>query len=112
MKQTGVGLSDLGYFDNLLHHDAKTRQKKHEFLMRVFDAAAVQTGVAKILTDDYATDGVADVRCPQNVQVSAGATFSCDATIDGDPVQVPEHRMSASQTELARRVIQSASDTM
>ena len=21
MKQTGVGLSDLGYFDNLLHHD-------------------------------------------------------------------------------------------
>ena len=41
MKQTGVGLSDLGYFDNLLHHDAKTRQKKHEFLMRVFDAATL-----------------------------------------------------------------------
>jgi uncharacterized protein DUF4333 len=59
------------------------------FVTRVFDAAAVQTGVAKILTDDYATDGVADVRCPQNVQVTAGATFSCDATIDGDPVTVP-----------------------
>jgi sugar phosphate isomerase/epimerase len=41
MKQTGVGLSDLGYFDNLLHHDAKTRQQKHEFLMRVFDAATL-----------------------------------------------------------------------
>ena len=41
MKQTGVGLSDLGYFDNLLHHDATTRQKKHEFLLRVFDAAAL-----------------------------------------------------------------------
>jgi sugar phosphate isomerase/epimerase len=41
MKQTGVGLSDLGYFDNLLHHDAKTRQKKHEFLMRVFDSATL-----------------------------------------------------------------------
>jgi len=41
MKQTGVGLSDLGYFDNLLHHDAKTRQKKHDFLMRVFDAATL-----------------------------------------------------------------------
>jgi len=59
------------------------------FVTRVFDATAVQAGVAKILTDDYATDGVADVRCPQNVQVAAGATFTCDATIDGDPVTVP-----------------------
>jgi hypothetical protein len=59
------------------------------FVTRVFDAAAVQAGVAEVLTDDYATDGVADVRCPQNVQVSAGATFTCDATIDGDPVTVP-----------------------
>jgi sugar phosphate isomerase/epimerase len=41
MKQTGVGLSDLGYFDNLLHHDAKTREKKHDFLMRVFEAATL-----------------------------------------------------------------------
>ncbi|HVQ15178.1 MAG TPA: TIM barrel protein, partial [Vicinamibacterales bacterium] len=41
MKSSGVGLSDLGYFDNLLHHDAKTRQKKHDFLMRVFDAATL-----------------------------------------------------------------------
>jgi hypothetical protein len=59
------------------------------FVTRVFDAAAVQAGVAEVLTDDYATDGVADVHCPQNVQVSAGATFACDATIDGDPVTVP-----------------------
>ena len=59
------------------------------FVTRVFDPAAVQAGVAKILTDDYSTDGVADVRCPQNVQVTAGATFTCDATIDGDPVSVP-----------------------
>jgi sugar phosphate isomerase/epimerase len=41
MKSTNVGLSDLGYFDNLLHHDAKTRQKKHDFLTRVFDAATL-----------------------------------------------------------------------
>jgi sugar phosphate isomerase/epimerase len=41
MKAAGVGLSDLAYFDNLLHHDAKTRQKKHDFLMRVFDAATL-----------------------------------------------------------------------
>ena len=36
---TGVGLSDLGYFDNLLHHDPAIRQKKHDFMLRVFDAA-------------------------------------------------------------------------
>ena len=41
LKSSNVGISDLGYFDNLLHHDARTRQKKHDFLMRVFDAATL-----------------------------------------------------------------------
>jgi sugar phosphate isomerase/epimerase len=41
MKATGVGLSDLAYFDNLLHHDESVRKKKHAFLLRVFDAAAL-----------------------------------------------------------------------
>jgi sugar phosphate isomerase/epimerase len=41
IKATGIRLSDLAYFDNLLHHDAATRKKKHDFLMRVFDAAAL-----------------------------------------------------------------------
>jgi hypothetical protein len=59
------------------------------FVTRVFDATAVQTGVAKILTDDYGAEGVADVRCPANVGVTAGATFTCDATIDSDPVKIP-----------------------
>jgi Domain of unknown function (DUF4333) len=59
------------------------------FVTRVFDPAAVQTGVAKILTDDYGAEGVADVRCPGGVGVTAGATFTCDATIDGDPVKIP-----------------------
>jgi sugar phosphate isomerase/epimerase len=39
LKSAGVGLSDLAYFDNLLHHDAPVRKKKHDFLRRVFDAA-------------------------------------------------------------------------
>src|SRR5262245_37509685 len=34
-----VGLSDLAYFDNLLHHDRATREKKRDFMIRVFDAA-------------------------------------------------------------------------
>ena len=36
-----VGLSDIGYFDNMLHHDVAVRRKKHEFMLRVFDAAAL-----------------------------------------------------------------------
>ena len=38
---TGVGLSDLGYFDNMLHHDPLIRRKKQEFMLRVFDAASL-----------------------------------------------------------------------
>ncbi|MEO8482919.1 MAG: TIM barrel protein [Acidobacteriota bacterium] len=38
---TGVGLSDLGYFDNMLHHDPAIRKKKMDFMLRVFDAAAL-----------------------------------------------------------------------
>ena len=36
-----VGLSDVGYFDNMLHHDPAVRQKKHEFMLRTFDAAVL-----------------------------------------------------------------------
>ena len=41
VKSTGTRISDLAYFDNLLHHDAATRKKKHDFLLRVFDAAVL-----------------------------------------------------------------------
>ena len=41
MRATGVGLSDLGYFDNMLHDDNDVRAKKHAFMLRVFDAAAL-----------------------------------------------------------------------
>src|SRR5205814_1302649 len=36
---SGIALSDLAYFDNLLHHDPASRKKKHDFLRRVFEAA-------------------------------------------------------------------------
>jgi len=39
LRSAGIGLSDLAYFDNLLHHDPAVRKKKHDFLGRVFDAA-------------------------------------------------------------------------
>src|SRR6266508_6179829 len=41
LKANGIGLSDVGYFDNLLHHDTAIRRKKHEFMLRVFDAAVL-----------------------------------------------------------------------
>ena len=41
LSATGVGLSDIGYFDNLLHHDRAIRQTKIDFMLRVFDAAAL-----------------------------------------------------------------------
>ena len=41
MRSNGVGLSDLAYFDNMLVADSGQRRKKHEFMLRVFDAAVL-----------------------------------------------------------------------
>ena len=38
---SGVRISDIACFDNLLHEDPAIRRRKHEFLLRVFDAAAL-----------------------------------------------------------------------
>jgi sugar phosphate isomerase/epimerase len=39
LKEHRIGISDIGYFDNMLHHDRAVRAKKHDFMLRVFDAA-------------------------------------------------------------------------
>jgi sugar phosphate isomerase/epimerase len=39
LKAHCLALSDIAYFDNLLHHDPAIRKTKHEFLRRVFEAA-------------------------------------------------------------------------
>jgi sugar phosphate isomerase/epimerase len=36
-----IGISDIGYFDNMLHEDPALRRKKHDFMRRVFDAASL-----------------------------------------------------------------------
>ncbi len=41
MQSTGVGLSDLAYFDNMLVADDAARRKKYDFMLRVFDAAVL-----------------------------------------------------------------------
>lgn len=57
----------------------------------VFDQTALQEGVQSILTnsptDDpagYGLDGVGDVTCPSDVEVKAGASFSCTVDQNGD----------------------------
>jgi sugar phosphate isomerase/epimerase len=41
LESSRIGISEVGYFDNLLHHDPAVRQKKLEFMRRTFDAAAL-----------------------------------------------------------------------
>jgi sugar phosphate isomerase/epimerase len=36
-----IGISDIGYFDNMLHDDPAVRRKKHDFMLRVMDAAVL-----------------------------------------------------------------------
>src|SRR5262249_14590731 len=47
LASAGVSLSDIGYFDNMLHQDPEIRRRKHAFMLRVFDAAA-ELGVQAI----------------------------------------------------------------
>src|SRR5246127_1090607 len=41
MQASKVGLSDLGYFDNMLAADEAVRTRKHQMMLRVFDAAVL-----------------------------------------------------------------------
>src|SRR5436190_2834831 len=41
LREHKIGLSDIIYSDNLLHHDPAIRKKKHDFMLRVFDTAVL-----------------------------------------------------------------------
>jgi sugar phosphate isomerase/epimerase len=41
LRAAGIGISEIAYFDNLLHHDPRIRRKKRDLLLRVFDAAVM-----------------------------------------------------------------------
>jgi sugar phosphate isomerase/epimerase len=41
LSEHRIGLSDLAYFDNMLHHNATIRERKRQFMLRVFDAAVL-----------------------------------------------------------------------
>ena len=44
MSATGVGITDIAFFDNLLQDDDGLRKKKHDFVLRMMDAAALLGG--------------------------------------------------------------------
>jgi sugar phosphate isomerase/epimerase len=41
MEATGVGVTDIAFFDNLLHDDDNIRKQKHDFVLRMLDAASL-----------------------------------------------------------------------
>jgi sugar phosphate isomerase/epimerase len=41
LHDNGIEVADVGYMDNLLHHDPQERAKKHAHMRRVFDAAVL-----------------------------------------------------------------------
>ena len=41
VKQTGVEIADVAFFDNMLHADPAVRRKKLDFMLRTFDAAVL-----------------------------------------------------------------------
>ncbi len=47
MQEYNVGISEVGYFDNMLHHDPVLRKKKHDFMLRAMDTA-VELGVEAV----------------------------------------------------------------
>ncbi len=59
------------------------------FLVRVLDPTAVQTGVQKVLTNDYGLTGVDRVICSDGNRVVTGTAFECRATVNGEQVTVP-----------------------
>jgi hypothetical protein len=57
-------------------------------ISKVLNAAAVEDGVQKILTDTYKITDVTQVSCPANQKVKNGGTFTCKATIGGKDTDV------------------------
>jgi len=53
------------------------------FVTKVFDTAAVQSGVQRVLTENYQVADVSGVVCGPDIKVVQGATFTCEATIAG-----------------------------
>lgn len=54
----------------------------------VLDSDAVAQGVTRVVTDEWRRQ-ITDVSCPSDQEVRPGVRFTCSATVDGRPAQVP-----------------------
>lgn len=64
---------------------------------RVFDTAALQRGVAMVLTRDFQVDAAA-VACPSREPVTSGLRFSCNALVGADQLPVPVRVLNSTGT--------------
>uniref|UniRef100_UPI003D9175BF DUF4333 domain-containing protein n=1 Tax=Gordonia sp. B7-2 TaxID=3420932 RepID=UPI003D9175BF len=48
---------------------------------KTLDQAAVESGVEKVLTEDYQATEVKDVSCPSGQKIEQGASFTCTLTV-------------------------------
>ena len=63
----------------------------------VLDAESVAQGVTRVVSEDWRRQ-ITDVRCPSDQEVRPGVRFTCSATVDGRPVQVPVSIVDAGGT--------------
>ncbi|MDD7937369.1 DUF4333 domain-containing protein [Actinomycetospora lutea] len=63
----------------------------------VLDADAVAQGVTRVVTEDWRRQ-ITGVSCPADQEVRPGVRFTCSATVDGRPVQVPVQVVDADGT--------------
>jgi hypothetical protein len=54
----------------------------------VLDAGSVADGVTRVVTEDWRRS-ITGVQCPEDQPVRTGTEFTCTATVDGRPQQVP-----------------------
>lgn len=66
-----------------------TTTTTYEPAPRIFDHAAVQDAVHKVLAEYHQVADLGVVTCPRKVEVRKGAKFHCTATIDGEKKKVP-----------------------
>ncbi|WP_116051821.1 DUF4333 domain-containing protein [Amycolatopsis palatopharyngis] len=56
---------------------------------KTFDSERMQTDVQRVLVENYQIEGVESVSCPSGQKIEQGVTFTCEATIGGQPKQIP-----------------------
>ncbi|MEV7548049.1 DUF4333 domain-containing protein [Amycolatopsis sp. NPDC089917] len=59
------------------------------FNTQVFNNTQMQTDVQKLLTETYGIKEISAVACPSGQEVKDGVKFTCTATIEGKPQEVP-----------------------